>query len=293
MIYAVHHVTRIRYAGAISLARFNLRLEPSAWPTQEVRDYSLTISPQSAEFQTLEGPYPVNVTHVAIDEPLTDLTVTSRFMAMLDSDTLPMRFEELSVSAISRLAVDLPALDRTAPANYLFASARVPILPEIALWARQWLSTDSPAISAALELAQAIQRGFAYDARATKADTPVAQAFAMRRGVCQDFAHILIAALRSVGLPAAYVSGYLRTLPPPGLPRLIGADAMHAWVMLWSGPERGWIGVDPTNGCMAGPDHIFVAMGRDYADVAPIDGVFLGASGQTLSTSVDVTPVEA
>lgn len=292
MIYAVHHVTRIRYAGTISVARFNLRLEPHAWPGQEVRDYSLTITPQPTELGTRAGPYPVNITHVAIDTPLTELAITSRFTAVLDSDILPMRFEELSIAAISRLAVDMPALDRAAPANYLFGSPRAPISPDIAQWARNWLSPASPALSAALALAQAIRQGFAYDEGATQADTPVESAFAIRRGVCQDFAHILISALRSVGLPAAYVSGYLRTLPPPGLPRLVGADAMHAWVMLWAGPERGWIGIDPTNGVMAGPDHIFVAMGRDYADVAPIDGVFLGAAGQTLSVSVDVTPVE-
>src|SRR5690606_8179727 len=109
--------------------------------------------------------------------------------------------------------------------------------------------------------------------------------------VCQDFAHILIVALRSAGLPAGYASGYLRTLPPPGKPRLAGVDAMHAWVMLWCGPQRGWIGLDPTNGCITGPDHIIIAFGRDYADVSPIDGVFVGKAAQHLDTSVDVVPM--
>jgi transglutaminase-like putative cysteine protease len=132
---------------------------------------------------------------------------------------------------------------------------------------------------------------FRFDGGATGTDTPPAVAFAARHGVCQDFAHILIVAARAWGLPAAYVSGYLRTLPPPGQPRLAGADAMHAWVNLWCGEELGWIGFDPTNDMIAGSDHIFVAMGRDYADVAPMDGVFHGAAGQAMEVAVDVLPV--
>ena len=102
----------------------------------------------------------------------------------------------------------------------------------------------------------------------------------------------MIAGLRGVGLPAAYVSGYLRTVPPPGKLRLVGADATHAWVVIWCGPERGWIGFDPTNACLVGSDHIITAMGRDYADVAPIDGVFTGQEGQGIDVSVDVEPID-
>jgi len=138
---------------------------------------------------------------------------------------------------------------------------------------------------------QAIHAAFRFDASATRADTSPTDAFRLRQGVCQDFTHVMIVAARAQGIPAAYVSGYLRTLPPPGMPRLVGADAMHAWAALWCGDALGWVGFDPTNAVLAGTDHIFVAMGRDYSDVAPLDGVFHGGDGQSMGVSVDVLPL--
>jgi transglutaminase-like putative cysteine protease len=114
--------------------------------------------------------------------------------------------------------------------------------------------------------------------------------FALRRGVCQDFAHIMISGMRGLGLPAAYVSGYLRTGHPSDADKLAGADAMHAWVLVWCGEAAGWVGLDPTNGIFAGDDHVVLAIGRDYADVAPIDGVIFASGGQRLAVSVSVTP---
>jgi transglutaminase-like putative cysteine protease len=147
-------------------------------------------------------------------------------------------------------------------------------------------------VEAGLALAKAIQTGFHYDGSATELDTTPAEAFAKKRGVCQDFAQIMISGARSAGLAAAYVSGYLRTLPPPGKERLVGADATHAWVLIWCGAKRGWIGFDPTNGVTMGPDHIVTGIGRDYADVSPIDGIFLGREGQKIDVSVDVEPLD-
>jgi transglutaminase-like putative cysteine protease len=141
-------------------------------------------------------------------------------------------------------------------------------------------------------LALRIQQEFRYDGEATATDTSPLDAFHNRHGVCQDFAQIMVAGCRAAGLPAAYVSGYLRTLPPPGKPRLVGADATHAWVMIWCGPDRSWLGFDPTNGCLMAENHIITAIGRDYADVAPVDGIFLGQDGQEIEVSVDVEPVE-
>ena len=126
---------------------------------------------------------------------------------------------------------------------------------------------------------------------ATTASTTPPMSFALRRGVCQDFSHVMISGLRSLGLPAAYVSGYLRTQLPGQVPRLQGADAMHAWVLVWCGAETGWIGLDPTNAMLAGEDHVMLAIGRDYADVAPLDGVIIAAGAQRLEVSVQVLPV--
>jgi transglutaminase-like putative cysteine protease len=130
-----------------------------------------------------------------------------------------------------------------------------------------------------------------FDADATHVDTPVAEAFAARRGVCQDYAQIMLAGLRGLGVPAAYVSGFLRTVPPPGRPRLVGADAMHAWVRVWTGRDSGWMDYDPTNACTVGADHVEVGAGRDYADCAPVTGVLRLDGSQSTGHSVDMEPV--
>ncbi len=132
-----------------------------------------------------------------------------------------------------------------------------------------------------------------FMARQKTVDTTTAQAFALKRGVCQDFSHVMITALRSLGIPAGYVSGYLRTLPPPGKERLEGADAMHAWVRIWCGGLAGWVEYDPTNDIQAGTDHIVVGYGRDYADVAPVIGALKSYGRQQTLQAVDVIPVEA
>lgn len=137
----------------------------------------------------------------------------------------------------------------------------------------------------------ALHRLMTYDPEATEVDTPLAEAFRLRRGVCQDYAHIMIAALREIGIPAGYVSGLLRTEPPPGQPRLEGADAMHAWIMAWCGADLGWVEFDPTNDLRVGTDHIVVARGRDYSDVAPVKGVLWTSGPQTTRQTVDVIPL--
>jgi transglutaminase-like putative cysteine protease len=148
-------------------------------------------------------------------------------------------------------------------------------------------------LESATELTRRIHKDFRYDVNATKVDTTSVQAFRLRAGVCQDFAHIQISCLRSLGLAARYVSGYLRTLPPPGKPRLIGADQSHAWISLYVGNGVGWVDFDPTNACLVGADHVPICIGRDYRDVAPMRGVVLGGGTTTLTVSVDVLPVHS
>jgi len=291
MIYEINHFTRIFYEQPVQFARLNLRLEPAVWNGQHIEDFSLSVSPPAATLATHDGPYPVKVTRLEIDGPLNDLTIHSRFIAHVDDGMLDRMAQDASVADVAAMALAQADLGVLAPANYVFPSPYAPQVEAIAEWARPWLDPHVPALEAGLALAREIKNSFIYDVGATRTDTPVERAFTMRRGVCQDFAHVLVVALRSVGLPAAYASGYLRTLPPPGMPHLFGVDAMHAWTMLWCGPQRGWVGLDPTNGCVTGTDHIFTALGRDYGDVAPIDGTFLGAAPQHLSVSVDVMPL--
>ena len=135
------------------------------------------------------------------------------------------------------------------------------------------------------------RQDFRYDPKATLVSTPLSEAFENRGGVCQDFAHIMIAGMRGLGLPASYVSGYIRTIPPEGQPRLEGADASHAWVRVWCGGAAGWLGLDPTNAIQVNDDHIEIAVGRDYSDVAPLDGIILISGKQRLKVSVDVKPI--
>ena len=291
MIYKVRHVTRISYAAPVSLARFNVRLRPAAWPGQVLLDYDLTLDPQPWTVQDEPGPWVVNRTRLLILKPLTALRITSAFRVAVDEPGCdPVLAASPTVAEIRALALADHDLSAMGPAGYLFASPLAQQSATIARWAAPHLADSRSVIDAGMALMEAIHREFVYDDGATEADTTPEQAFAQKRGVCQDFGHVMIVAARSCGIPAAYVSGYLRTLPPPGQPRLVGADATHAWVNLWCGPQLGWVGFDPTNACLARTDHIFTAMGRDYADVAPIDGVFRGSGGQSMAVAVDVAP---
>jgi transglutaminase-like putative cysteine protease len=292
MIYHVRHRTVLRYAAPVRLARFNLRLKPAPWPGQWTSDHVLEVDPAPTRIESRPGGWPVHVSRLMIDNPIRQLIIESRFRIGVQGGAIVPQADDPTIEAVAQAALTDRDMRPAAPAHYLYASARTPMLAEIGAWMGADLAPGRPIIDAALALARRIQSEFAYQPGTTDAGTPVADAFAARHGVCQDFAHVMVVALRLVGLPAAYVSGYLRTMPPPGMARLVGADAMHAWVMLWCGPTRGWVGFDPTNGCITGEGHLFVAMGRDYADVAPMDGLFVGAAGQSLSVMVDVAPEE-
>lgn len=186
----------------------------------------------------------------------------------------------------------MQGIDAASPHHFTGASPRIAPAPEFAGFAREVLA--GPARSArdsALAICDAVHGQFTFDPTATDVATPPLEAFRNRRGVCQDISHVAIATLRAAGIPAAYVSGFLRTLPPPGQPRLEGADAMHAWVRVWCGLDMGWIEIDPTNAIIAGTDHIAVAIGRDYSDVAPVRGWMRSLGAHRTTQQVDVVPV--
>jgi transglutaminase-like putative cysteine protease len=178
------------------------------------------------------------------------------------------------------------------PHHFAGDSPRVPLDDEITAYARESLSRATTVHGIVRDLGERFHRDFRYDRKSTEVETTPRRAFDLKRGVCQDFSHMMIAGLRGIGIPAAYVSGYLRTTPPPGAERLEGADAMHAWVRAWCGAEMGWVGYDPTNATFAGEGHIVVAVGRDYQDVTPIAGMLRTSGRQRTSQKVDVVPVE-
>jgi transglutaminase-like putative cysteine protease len=293
MRYAVTHITNLEYAAPVHLARFNVRLKPVLWPDQKVSDYTLTVDPQPASIIEAPSAYYGSESKFTLREPIQHLHVESRFT--VEREPLGAQLFEASgpeLGALRETAMALPDLTPLGPASYIFASPIAAPEREIALWAGGFLDDEMPAMDAGRALMSAIHTEFAFDSGATYPDTPPIDAFHQRRGVCQDFTHVMIIAARAHGIPAAYVSGYLRTLPPPGQERLVGADAMHAWVNLWCGEELGWVGFDPTNDKLADVDHIFIGMGRDYSDVAPLDGTFRGGSQQTMFFSVDVAPLD-
>jgi transglutaminase-like putative cysteine protease len=280
MNYQVTHITEVKYDALVNLARFNLRLKPADWPGQTLTSYRLDVSPAPKGIINESGPFVVNIARLTLDRPTASLTVTSEFSVRVDRASPEAEDASPVITDVRSQALADRGLTARDPANYLFASPIAAMTQEIAEWAASWLAGDNRVMAAAAGLMRAIHFEFAYDSKATKADTPPLEAFRARRGVCQDFAHIMI------------ISGYLRTNPPPGRARLVGADATHAWVNVWCGASLGWIGFDPTNSMLVGNDHIFTAMGRDFADVSPLDGVFIGRAGQRMKVSVEVTPLD-
>lgn len=182
-------------------------------------------------------------------------------------------------------------LDAYSPHHFIGQSQRIRRDTAIAAYAHAISRPDLPVVENVIAISNALHRDIAFDPEATDVKTPAGVAFAHRKGVCQDFTHIMITALRAMGIPAGYVSGFLRTIPPEGQPRLEGTDAMHAWVMAWCGAAAGWVEIDPTNGITVSSDHIVVAIGRDYHDVAPVSGILKTAGGQKTEQAVDVIAV--
>ena len=292
MIYEIRHVTRFDYGAQVKFARCNLRLQPIDWPGQRVDRYALTVAPAGDMRPAVAEAGLAHVTRLVVDEPVRTLTIESRARVAVDRPVPIPAAGDPTLAEIAAAARQSRDLSARGPASYLFPSPLIPLDRDIAEWCAPDLAPDRGALEAGIALARRIQHAFEFDPAATLVDTPPHEAFAKRRGVCQDFAQIMISGLRAAGLPAAYASGYIRTLPPPGQERLVGADATHAWVLLWCGETHGWVGLDPTNGIWMAGDHVVMAIGRDYAEIAPVDGVVLGSGAQEMSVSVDVAPVE-
>jgi transglutaminase-like putative cysteine protease len=298
VIYSLRHLTTYRYERTVRFARCNLRLRPRDGEGQRVLESGLTVTPEPTRRLERRDFFGLDTLTVTLDEPHRAFAVEAVSRVAVERPAPPPSESGLAWERVREAALVLPSLGPDGPAHFQFPSQRVPMVPEVTDYARKSFSPGRGALGGAVELMHRIREDFRFDAKATTVSTPLAEAFALKAGVCQDFAHVMIAGLRGLGLPAAYVSGYLRTRPPPGRPRLRGADASHAWVALWCGPEAGrgdgaeggWIGLDPTNACIVRDNHIVVARARDYADVAPIDGIVASAGAQKLTVEVDVIP---
>jgi transglutaminase-like putative cysteine protease len=291
MIYDVRQTTTYAYASPAVYAQHVLRLVPIARERQRVTAAVLDIDPPPVRRREGRDFFENRTTMVEIDAPHKTLTVKLAARIVVEA-TAPADFD--ATTPWERVRADtLASLDLGphSPVHFIYPSRQVSLDPEIRDYVQLSFPPGRPILAGAAEVMRRIKNDFTYEVGATTVTTTPSMSFSLRRGVCQDFAHIMISGLRGLGLPTAYVSGYLRTVPRSGAARLEGADAMHAWVMVWCG-DAGWWGLDPTNALIASDDHVVLAVGRDYADAAPIGGIMLGSGQQRLATAVDVIPVE-
>jgi transglutaminase-like putative cysteine protease len=250
----------------------------------------LTIAPAPDESIDRKDFFGNHITEFAIRAPHKEISLSLQARVERYAPQ-PLPAQSTLLSALPRVLGASLDMGANSPLHFIAASARAPVEPEMAAFARGVTAASMSVAEAVSAVGTALHDYMTFDAKATTVDTPAAEAFRLRLGVCQDFSHIMIICLRGLGIPAGYVSGFLRTLPPPGKPRLEGADAMHAWVRAWCGPEIGWLEFDPTNNKRADTDHILVAYGRDYSDVAPIKGILRGSGRQKSHQAVDVIPL--
>ena len=290
MIYTVRHRTTYTYDSTLTFARCVLRLTPQSSDVQTLFESDIVVSPAPTQRSSRIGPFGEETVFVTIEEPHDELVIESHSRVEVHPPSADQNAPGPAWETVRAESFRTGDIGARSPASFIYPTARTPVLGEITAYARESFAAGAAIITAADALMRRIHDEFDYDSTATDVTTPIGEAFAAKAGVCQDFAHIMIAAVRGLGLPAAYVSGYLRTIPPPGKPRLAGADATHAWVAVWCGAELGWVGFDPTNAIRSGEDHITLAVGRDYGDVAPVDCIMLSAGEQTLKVEVDVVP---
>jgi transglutaminase-like putative cysteine protease len=291
MIYDVRQTTTCGYASPVAYARHVLRLTPVSREGERVQVAALQILPEPAHRREGQDFFGNRLTWLEVEEPHDMLTVKLAARVAVDAPLIPEPSSTPAWEAVRDEAFAVSDIGPLSPAHFLFPSRMVSLDPEIRDYVRESFPPARPILEAAIELIHRLKADITYEIGATTVTTTPPMSFALRRGVCQDFAHIMISGLRGIGLPAAYVSGFLRSAPPSDGTRLQGSEAMHAWVMLWCGESAGWIGLDPTNAILAAEDHVSLAIGRDYTDVAPVDGVILGSGRQRMGVSVNVTPV--
>lgn len=291
MEFKISHTTTYAYSEPVPVCRNQVLLTPRDTPTVRCRTHRLTITPTPSSTVRRKDYFGNHVHYFSVEANHRQLRIAATGRVLVEESTPPPPEETVPWDALVADVRQARDADWLSACEFVFDSSYITASDEFAEYARPSFPPRRPILAGALDLTRRIHQDFKYDTKTTSVSTRPDDAFRLRSGVCQDFAHVEINCLRSLGIPARYVSGYLRTLPPPGQPRLVGADQSHAWLSVYTGPT-GWIDLDPTNNTLCGTDHIPVAWGRDYGDVAPIKGVFLGGGTHQLSVSVDVAPVE-
>jgi transglutaminase-like putative cysteine protease len=291
MLYRIAHRTIYKYKYPVSLGNHVACLTPRALPHHKVVRSELRIQPRPATRTERTDFFGNRLCFFTIQEPHRELVVEAQSEVVMDGheqswSQLPLPWEDAA-----RLVPNDHSPAGLEAYQFGFESPRIRTRPEFAAYALQSFTPRRPLAEALLDLTARIHKDFRFDSKVTNVRTSPEEVFKKRRGVCQDFAHLQIACLRSLNLVARYVSGYLRTYPPPGKARLVGADASHAWLSVYC-PEKGWLDVDPTNNLVPTNSHVTLAWGRDYGDVSPLRGLILGGGAHTLKVAVDMEPVE-
>ncbi|HEY0200349.1 MAG TPA: transglutaminase family protein [Burkholderiaceae bacterium] len=288
----VVHETRYEYTPPVETAQHMAHLKPLQLATQALQSYSLSISPAPAQQTETLDVYGNTRTFFSLQSAHDTLTVIAE--SVLDTQDPPTPQPGMPWDLVRERFRYHAAGAWDSAAEFVFPSPYVPRHDDFLAYARPSFAPGVPLLLAARDLMQRIHTEFTYASQSTEVNTPAREALAQRRGVCQDFAHIMIACLRAQGLPARYVSGYLLTNPPPGQPRLVGSDASHAWVSVYLPHENGqgmWYDLDPTNNRAPGEDYVTLATGRDYSDVSPMRGVIHGGANHILHVAVTVEPL--
>jgi len=290
--YRVEHRTTYTYTEPVPVCHNEVHLVPRSLPRQRILSNAMVVDPAPASIASYLDSFGNSTAFFAIHEPHEQLIVTStsgvEVVPPASWETLPGQAWESVRDCLTRS----PGPETLDAVQFRFESPLVRTSPLLAEWARESFTSGRHWAEAVVDLTRRINREFVYDPAATTTSTPVEEVFRLRRGVCQDFAHLEIACLRSLGLAARYVSGYISNPRGPGDRELVGADASHAWLACWGG-EAGWLEVDPTNDCVPGNQHLTLGWGRDYADVCPIKGVYVGGGKHGMDVAVHVTPLEA
>lgn len=290
MNYRVTHRTTYEYAEPVAVSHHAARVEPRVTAVQSRADWRIAISPEPAVQVQRPDFFGNRVCFFAIQELHAKMEVTATSVVSVEEREVPAPSLSEPWDQVAQRYRDPVAVESIAPFQFVFGSPLVQPLPEFAEYASESFPEGRPLLEGVADLNRRIHADFVYDPVATTIATPLAEVWEKRRGVCQDFAHFAIACLRSLGLPASYVSGYLRTRPPEGKPRLVGADATHAWFSVHC-PNFGWVDFDPTNNCQPRGEHITVAFGRDFSDVSPVMGILTGGGRHTVKVAVDVEPL--
>jgi transglutaminase-like putative cysteine protease len=287
MTYNVVHRTVYEYTAPVAVSHHVARLEPRSNATQQREHFELKIFPEPALTKTRADYFGNRLCFFSIQQVHRRLEILAAGRVSVQGAKAPLPEAAPPWEDVARLFRDPVSPEMVEPFQFVFDSPQARASFELADYASASFRKGASWLAGATDLMRRIHSDFAYDPKATTVATPLEEVLKKRRGVCQDFAHLAIACLRSLGLPARYVSGYIRTHPPQGKPRLLGADASHAWFSAFC-PDCGWIDFDPTNNQLPAEEHITVAYGRDFGDVSPVAGILTGGGSHTLKVSVDV-----